>query len=173
MNRAERRRLEKQAKKNPAMTIKASELEAIKQNERQKALDTVLPLLLGLPVKVLKEKYNWGTQKRLPDFADALLEAYEAVSYTHLDVYKRQAYKLPEEHYLDQSVCVNIIVDTGDGNYDFVLNDVYPHYNGRYGDIVPEEASVLWLVRQQGFTKRQLNQALRQEQYNGLSLIHI
>lgn len=80
VNRAERRRLEKQAKKNPAMTIKASELEAIKQNERQKALDTVLPLLLGLPVKVLKEKYNWGTQKRLPDFADALLEAYEEFS---------------------------------------------------------------------------------------------
>ena len=54
MNRAERRRLEKQAQKNPAMTIKASELEAIKQNERQKALDAVLPLLLGLPIKVLK-----------------------------------------------------------------------------------------------------------------------
>ena len=36
--------------------------------------------LLGLPEKVLKEKYGWGTQKRLPDFADALLEAYEAFS---------------------------------------------------------------------------------------------
>lgn len=80
MNRAERRRLEKQTKKNPAMTIKASELEAIKQKERQSALDAVLPLLLGLPVKVLKEKYGWGTQKRLPDFADVLLEAYEAFS---------------------------------------------------------------------------------------------
>jgi hypothetical protein len=36
------------------MTIKASELEAMKKKERQKALDAVLPLLLGLPVKVLK-----------------------------------------------------------------------------------------------------------------------
>ena len=45
-----------------------------------KALDEVLPLLLGLPIKVLKEKYGWGTQKRLPDFADALLEAYEESS---------------------------------------------------------------------------------------------
>lgn len=80
MNRAERRRLEKQGKKNPSMTIKASELEAMKQKERQKALDAVLPLLLGFPVKVLKEKYGWGTQKRLPDFADALLEAYEEFS---------------------------------------------------------------------------------------------
>ena len=80
MNRAERRRLEKQGKKDPTMTIKASELEATKQKERQKALDAVLPLLLGLPVKVLKEKYGWGTQKRLSDFADTLLEAYEEFS---------------------------------------------------------------------------------------------
>lgn len=36
-----------------------------------------MPLLLGLPIKVLKEKYGRGTQKRLPDFADALLEAYK------------------------------------------------------------------------------------------------
>lgn len=80
MNRAERRRLEKQGKKNPTLTIKTSELEAMKQKERQKALNAVLPLLLGLPVKILKEKYGWGTQKRLPDFADALLEAYEEFS---------------------------------------------------------------------------------------------
>lgn len=37
MNRAERRRLEKQGKKNPTVTIKASELDAMKQKERQKA----------------------------------------------------------------------------------------------------------------------------------------
>ena len=103
---------------------------------------------------------------------ESLLGEYEEYEDFIRDwVWEHVAYKLPEEHYLDQSVCVNIIVDTGDGNYDFVLNDVYPHYNGRYGDIVPEEASVLWLVRQQGFTKRQLNQALRQEQYNGSKLL--
>lgn len=103
---------------------------------------------------------------------ESLLGEYEEYEDFIRDwVWEHVAYKLPEEHYLNQRVCVNIIVDTGDGKYDFVLNDVYPHYNGKYGDVVPEEASLLWLVRQQGFTKRQLNQALRQKQYNGSRLL--
>lgn len=63
MNRAETFR--KAGKKIPAITIKASELEAIKQKERQKALDVVLPLLLGLPVKVLKEKVQHPSTLRM------------------------------------------------------------------------------------------------------------
>lgn len=56
--------------------------------------------------------------------------------------------ELPEDHYLKQEVCVDIIVDTGDENYDYVLNDFYPHYDGRYEATIPEEASILWLARQ-------------------------
>ena len=51
--------------------------------------------------------------------------------------------ELPTDHYLQQKVCVDIIVDTGDGNYDFVCNDIFPHYNARFGDVIQEEASVL------------------------------
>lgn len=81
------------------------------------------------------------------------------------------AVDLPYEHYLRQSVCVNIIVDTGDENYDYVSNDVYPHYNAKIKDVVPEEASILWLVRQQGYKKRQLNKALRCCEYSGSDLL--
>ena len=35
---------------------------------------------------------------------------------------------LPEKHYLDQEVYVNIFVDSGDGNYDYVCNHVFPAY---------------------------------------------
>lgn len=104
----------------------------------------------------IDEWYGEGCYELERDLLETIKENWESLlgEYEEYEdfirdwVWEHVAYKLPEEHYLDQSVCVNIIVDTGDGNHDFVLNDVYPHYNGRYGDIVPEEASVLWLVRQ-------------------------
>ena len=37
-------------------------------------------------------------------------------------------FRYPEDHFLKQTVCVNITVDTGDENYDYVLNNLYPHY---------------------------------------------
>ncbi len=79
--------------------------------------------------------------------------------------------ELPYKHYLDQSVCVDIIVDTGDGNYDYVLNDIYPHYNARQDDVIHEEASLLWLARQQGYSKRQLNAAIRKCEFGDSKLL--
>lgn len=79
--------------------------------------------------------------------------------------------ELPEDHYLNQEVCVDIIVDTGDENYDYVLNDVYPHYDGRYEDTIPEEASILWLARQQGYNKRQLNAAMKKSVFADSKLL--
>jgi len=74
---------------------------------------------------------------------------------------------IPYRRFLDQDVRVDIIVDTGDEDHDYVLNCVYPHYNGRFGELVDEKASILWLARQQGYTKHQLNKALRYYEYNG------
>lgn len=79
--------------------------------------------------------------------------------------------EIPVDHYLQQKVCVDIIVDTGDGNRDFVSNDMFPHYNARFGGVIPEEASVLWLARQQGYKKRQLNRAMRHCDYSGSKLL--
>ena len=52
-------------------------------------------------------------------------------------------FHFPVDHYLQQQVCVDIIVDTGDENYDYVLNDVYPYYDGCYGEPNPKKASIL------------------------------
>lgn len=79
--------------------------------------------------------------------------------------------KLPDKHYLHQKVCVDIIVDTGDENFDYVSNDVFPHYNGRREDVIPEEASILWLARQQGYKKSQLNRAMRYCDFSGSELL--
>lgn len=68
--------------------------------------------------------------------------------------------KYPEKHYLDQDVLVDLIVDTGDANYDYTLNDFGPHYDA-CDDAIPEEASLLWLARQQGFKKSELKEAMK------------
>lgn len=70
------------------------------------------------------------------------------------------SFSYPEDHYMNQEFYVNIMVDTGDGNYDFVLNDVYPAYCS-YGEPLDNKASIVWLAKTQGYTKSQLKKALR------------
>jgi len=75
-------------------------------------------------------------------------------------------FNYPYSHYLNQKFCVDIIVDTGDENHDYVLNCAYPHYNGDYEENIDNLAAITWITRQQGYTKTQLNQALKFKKYN-------
>lgn len=73
MNRAERRRLERQQKKLGV------------QKAKEDAVDTVMILLMSLPVKVLHERYGWG-EKRLGRFCEALTDAYQEFSDGELEL---------------------------------------------------------------------------------------
>lgn len=109
------------------------------------------------PEEILRViKPHWDTEKYELDEESVMEWLHEHI-----------CYQLPVDHYLDQTVCVDLIVDTGDGNYDFVLNDIFPHYDGVYGEVISEKASVLWLARQQGYKKRELNKALYHRETNG------
>lgn len=106
------------------------------------------------------------------DHWDSKVHSYEAnEEFVEEWIREHLSVKLPADHYFNQSVCVDIIVDTGDGNFDYVSNDMYPHYDGRYEDKIPEEASILWLARQQGYKKRQLNKAMRKAIYDDSKLL--
>ena len=76
-------------------------------------------------------------------------------------------FELPYEHYLKQEVCIDILVDTGDLNYDYTLNSMYPHYNSSSEDEIDGQASLAWLSSQQGYNKEHLEKALKEEMYNG------
>ena len=69
--------------------------------------------------------------------------------------------KLPEEHFLNQDVLVDILVDTGDMNYDYTLNNIGPHYDAIPNRPINPQSSLLWLARQQGYGKRQFSAAMR------------
>jgi hypothetical protein len=87
MNRSERRR-NKTEQKDPVLCIKKSELEQKLQESYQKGYENakkavtdevtaeVFTMLLGLPMVVLKDHYGWGFRKRLPRFADQVIEEY-------------------------------------------------------------------------------------------------
>lgn len=65
-------------------------------------------------------------------------------------------FKYPNEHYLNTKVYANLILDVGDANYDFSVNDL------RYmeEDVIPDESAILWLAEQQGYSKEQLKKAI-------------
>ena len=71
-------------------------------------------------------------------------------------------YNLPDDHYLKQTFYVDIMVDTGDGNYDYTLNSAYPCWYGVYGAPIDDRAGIVWLAKTQGYTRSELQRALRQ-----------
>lgn len=56
----------------------------------------------------------------------------------------------PFDHYRRQEYNVPVMLDTGDMNYDFTLNDIAPWSEP------DERASIVWLVKQQGHTVDEL-----------------
>ena len=87
------------------------------------------------------------------------LDEYEEFVKDH--ILDRIEFLLPIDHYKSQDVYLNIFIDTGDGNYDYVLNHRYPAYGGDDGEI-PDEASIVWLSKSQGYAKDRLRYALNQ-----------
>ena len=83
MNRKQRRLAKKkglQVAPEPVFNMKQSDIKKIKQEATEQAVDTAMTLLLGIPIKVLKEKYGWGMKKRLPEFCQAMLDTYDEFS---------------------------------------------------------------------------------------------
>ncbi len=80
MNRAERRRLEKQGKAVPKETvinIKSSDVLTIKKNAATEAADLAFFLMLSIPMMVLHDKYGFG-KVRGERFIDQVLDLYDS-----------------------------------------------------------------------------------------------
>ncbi len=78
MNRAERRRLSKKGAKDAIRNYKDSDIERIRQEERDKAVETAMILLLAIPIKVMHDVYGWRMRKRLPELGEYLIDEYQS-----------------------------------------------------------------------------------------------
>ena len=61
-------------------------------------------------------------------------------------------YYYPVSHF-NQKVKVNIMLDTGNANYDFTRDNVLNYYGLEKRAEFPDESSILWLAKQQGKEK--------------------
>ena len=108
----------------------------------------------------LTEKVKRSLDSDSENFPDGLDDEQE--SFVEDTVRERVSYDYPADHFLDQDMYVNIMLDTGDCNYDFVLNSsVYPCWYGGDKHILDPKAAIVWLAKQQGYTKTQLQNALK------------
>ena len=64
----------------------------------------------------------------------------------------------------DQEFCFNIIVSNGDDNYDFWLNEHIVDETGEV-DENAEQAGLVWLAKQQGYTFEELIEFMKDEEY--------
>lgn len=67
MNRQQRRMAQKKGlpvTHEPVFNMKQSDIKKMKQDATEAAVDAAMILLLGIPVKVMKEKYGWGHEEK-------------------------------------------------------------------------------------------------------------
>jgi hypothetical protein len=74
-------------------------------------------------------------------------------------VYDNVYIDFPYDHFLKAEVLVNVLVDTGDGEYDYTLNN-FASYNASEDEEIDDESSILWLAVEQGYTKDDIKFAL-------------
>ena len=68
--------------------------------------------------------------------------------------------KLPLEHFMKEEYSVDLMIDTGDANFDYGCNSVYPYWAGERGSGIEDASALVWLAKTQGYTKRELEKAL-------------
>jgi len=73
--------------------------------------------------------------------------------------------KYPYDHYLNENVCLNVVVDVGDGNYDFTKNELFGCNYTKKG--LKEPSSLVWLMQQQGYSMEQIQKFVDEEDFQG------
>ena len=75
-------------------------------------------------------------------------------------------YDFDYDHFLNQEVCVDLILDCGDANYEFSTNSMYPAYGEEPEDNINAEylnkSAVVWLAQQQGYSKEEFVTAMNE-----------
>ena len=111
------------------------------------------------------ESENWTKREIIKDVMHGIFpededEEAEIEDYLEQMLMDLLDFEYPYDHFLKQEIRADLMIDTGDGNYDYTCNSVYPHYYGEKGSGIEKAASLVWLAETQGYSKRQLEKAL-------------
>jgi len=80
-------------------------------------------------------------------------------------------FNYPYDHYLNQDVYIDIIVDAGDGNYDYTKNELFGCNYSEKGLEDREKSSLVWLMRQQGYGADDIKEFVENENTQGSKLL--
>jgi hypothetical protein len=100
--------------------------------------------------RTLKLQWDEEEHGEYADYEDIIQDFFR--DYVH--------FYISSKHFLNQEVKVNVIIDSGDGNYDYTLNNLTNWYADNETNEIDEESSLLWLAQQQGYSKEDLEAAL-------------
>lgn len=113
---------------------------------------------------------EWQYQDDLSqEIKDGLEEIYEDTDlsemYEYIEDYVREnvCFVYPYDHFLNQDVYVDIIVDTGDGNYDFTCNELFGCNYREAG--YDKNSSLVWLMRNQGYKVPEIKKFINNKEY--------
>lgn len=76
MNRAERRRQEREATKNPTYTLSAHDIESIKNSATRDAIEGSFVTMLGFATETLEIEFNWS-EYMINEFVDAAILKFD------------------------------------------------------------------------------------------------
>lgn len=119
--------------------------------------------------EVIDELLNDSIREYKKEKMDEIIDKFAAkapdsILYA-LEEYKDEVADWLEDHFsilhsydsfYNQEVCIDIIIDTGDGNYDFTLNSLHERVDHNHPDEIekylPKDSGLLWLIKQQGYS---------------------
>ena len=144
--------------------------------DEMSADDATKILLSDDPMQTFEEKLGewydetrWQCENELLDTITERLTEAGSIGPAEIDDDELREYirefiwfDAPRSHFLDQEFYVDIMMDTGDGNYDYTLNSVYPCWYGREEDYHDDKAAIVWLAKQQGYKKRKFRKAMNE-----------
>ena len=91
------------------------------------------------------------TEKEI-DYMDDCYQEFRDVLNEHLCI------NFPEDHYLDQKLCCNIVIDNGDQDTDFDYHHCYPHYDSRSThENLSRKSGMMLLANLQGYSTKKFH----------------
>jgi len=113
-------------------------------------------------IKEIKEHFN--DEDKTLDF-----DKYE--DFIRDWVYENVYYNYPYDHYLDQDVYIDIIVDTGDANYDYTQNELFGCNYSERGLDGRDNSGLVWLMQQQGYEMGAITDFVLNENFQNSKLL--
>lgn len=85
-------------------------------------------------------------------------------------VREKMCFNFPFDHYLNQEVYVNVSIGTNESSTDYTLNNLDEDVDSKNWDI-DEESSLMWLTREQNYSKKQLKKAFLYQEFSDSKFI--